>query len=128
MNKKAIFIKIIATILQIAPVLVALFVWCGPVIVSRADKVISVSAIVAIIIICIALKDAVRRFYQTPSLWKFAIVIFAFSLIAYSLGEQLLILSAVTLLGSIVTIPLNMWYNYLVRPVTAEELKDMVKK
>lgn len=128
MRKKAIIIKVIATILQIAPVLVALFVWCGPVIISRPEKTISIAAIVAIIICFIAFKDAIKRFYSTPSVWKFAIVIFVFCLIAYILGEQLLILSAVTLLSSLVTLPLNIWYNYLMRPVTASELKEMVKK
>ncbi len=126
MNKKATVIKIIATALQIIPVLVALGV-NAPIIVSRWDKTVSVAAIVVIIILACIFKDATKKFISTPSAFKFSLAIFIISLLALSLGEQLLIISATSLISGLVVLPLNMWYNYLTRPVTAEELKKIME-
>ena len=126
MNKKATVIKIIATALQIIPVLVALGI-NAPIIVSRWDKTVSVAAIVVIIILACIFRDATRKFISTPSAFKFSLVIFISSLLALSLGEQLLIISATSLISGLVVLPLNMWYNYLTRPVSAEELKNMLE-
>lgn len=126
MNKKATIIKVIATILQIVPVLIALG-FCGPAIISRWDKTLSVAAIVAIIIIILIFKDATKRFISTPSAFKFSIAILIFVLIAMSLGEQLLIISVSSVISGIICLPLNMWYNYLVRPLTSEEMKTIME-
>lgn len=126
MNKKAMTIKIIATVLQIIPVLVALCI-NAPIIVSRWDKTVSVAAIVAFIIIACIFKDAVKKFISTPSAFKFSLMIFILCLISLSLGEQLLIISATSLLSGLVCLPLNMWYNYLTRPITTEEMKEILE-
>ena len=126
MKKKATIIKIVATILQIVPVLVALGL-NAPVIVSRWDKTVSVAAIIVIIILALIFKDATRKIISTPSAFKFSLFIFITSLRALSLGEQLLIISATSLISGICCIPLNMWYRYLTRPVTAEEMREIME-
>lgn len=124
MSKKARIIKIIAILIQVIPLLVVLGLY-SPIIVSRADKTVSVCAIVVAIILACIFKDSVKKFFQRPSAFIFSLIIFIGCLIYQSLGDQMLVISATALISGLIALPLNIWFNYLTRPVTAEDLKEL---
>lgn len=126
MTKKARIIKIIAILIQVIPLLVVLGLY-SPIIVSKWDKTVSVCAIIVGILLCCIFKDAVKKFFQRPSGFVISLIIFVFCLIGMSLGEQLLIISATSLISGLVALPLNVWYNYLTRPASAEDIKRLVE-
>ena len=67
-----------------------------------------------------------------PSAFKTCLISFLFSLIAVSLGEQILQISATALISGACAIPLNMWYNNETKPATTDDivkaLEGMVKE
>lgn len=119
--KKTMWIKVVASLIAAIPPVVVLIV-NYPVIVSRADKIISVAALVVAIILMLIFKDAVKRFFQTPGYLKFSIVILVLSLISLSLGEQMFQISLTATISGLCALPLNIYYNYLTKPATSREV------
>lgn len=119
--KKTMWIKVVASLIAAIPPVVVLIV-NYPVIVSRADKIISVAALVVAIILMLIFKDAVKRFFQTPGYLKFSIVILVLSLISLSLGEQMFKISLTATISGLCALPLNIYYNYLTKPATSREV------
>lgn len=126
MSKKTLTIKILALCIQIIPVLVVFGIYC-PVFVSRVDKALSAGAIVVIVILSLIFRDAFRKIFQRPSAFIFSGIVFGICLIGISIGEQLLVLSATSLMSGLVAWPLNLWYNALTRPLNPEDLKKVGK-
>ena len=125
--KKATLYKICSSILQILPPLVVLICF-APVIIQRADKIISLAAIVVLIVIFLVFKDAIRRFFKTPSAWKFGIVILIICLLCMALQEQLLYVSIATVGGGILAMPFEILYGMEVRPPTNKEMMEELEK
>lgn len=125
--KKSTKIRIAALIVFLIPVLAGA-VYCAPLIIHRWDKCVSFAGIVVAIIIFVAFKDAAKRFLSTPTLLKTSIVCVVVSLIAVSLGNDLLILSSCALLGALLSLPFVIWYNVEIRPPTNKEVMEQFKE
>ena len=129
--KKSTWIKTFAVATQAVPPVVVLLI-NAPVFIERTDKAISAAAILVAVILALIFKDATRKIFQTPGAFKTCVFCFLFSLIAVSLGEQILYISATALISGVCAMPLNMWYNYETRPATTNDilkaLEGMVKE
>lgn len=119
--KKSIWIKLTAVGVQAIPPVVVLFL-NAPVFIERTDKAISAAAILVAVILALIFKDATKKIFETPSAFKTCLFCFLFSLIAVSLGEQMLQISATALISGVCAIPLNMWYNHLTKPATTDDI------
>ena len=116
-----------AIIIQIVPLLIVLACFF-PVIISRADKIISVSALFVLIIIGMVFKDATKKFVGDMSGWKTSLFVLVFCLISMSLGQQLLWLSVTALISSLLAIPFNTLYYMETRPPTNKEMAEEFSK
>lgn len=129
--KKTTWIKIAAVGVQAIPPVVVLLV-NTPVFIERTDKAISAAAILVAVILALIFKDATKKIFQTPSAFKTCLFCFLFSLIAVSLGEQILQISATALISGACAVPLNMWYNNETKPATTNDIvkaiEDLVKE
>lgn len=129
--KKSTWIKIAAVSVHAVPPVVVLLV-NAPVFIERTDKAISAAAILVAVILALIFKDATKKIVQTPSAFKTCVFVFLFSLIAVSLGEQMLQISATALISGVCALPLNMWYNHVTKPATTDDivkaLENMVKE
>lgn len=129
--KKSTWIKIAAVSVQAIPPVVVLFI-NAPVFIERTDKAISAAAILVAVILALIFKDATKRIFTMPSAFKTCLFCFLFSLIAVSLGSQMLQISATALISGACAIPLNMWYNNETKPATTDDivkaLEGMVKE
>ena len=124
--KKSTWIKLAAVGVQAVPPVVVLLV-NAPVFVERTDKAISAAAILVAVILALIFKDATKKIFQTPSAFKTCLFCFLFSLIAVSLGTQMLQISATALISGACAIPLNMWYNNETKPATTDDIVDVLK-
>ena len=124
MSKKAKIIKAIAIIIQVVPLLVVLGIY-SPVLVSRWDKALSISAIIVIILLAMIFRDATKKILQRPSGFLFSGIIFVLCMISNSIGDQLLVISATSLISGLIALPFNVWFNSLTRPITKEDLKQV---
>lgn len=128
--KKTTWIKAAAVGVTAIPPVVVLCV-NFPVFMQDTGKSISAAALLVAIICACIFKDATKKIFQTPSAFKICVCVFLFSLIAVSLGQQLLVISATALISGACGVPLNMWYNYETKPATTDDvlnaLKDLVK-
>lgn len=125
--KKSTIYKMCAIIIQIVPLLIVLACFF-PVIISRADKIISVSALFVLIIIGMVFKDATKKFVGDMSGWKTSLFVLVFCLISMSLGQQLLWLSVTALISSLLAIPFNTLYYMETRPPTNKEMAEEFSK
>lgn len=129
--KKSTWIKMFAVTVQAVPPVVVLII-NAPVFIERTDKAISAAAILVAVILALIFRDATRKIFETPSAFKTCLFCFLFSLIAVSLGEQMMYISATALMSGVCAIPINMWYNHETRPATTNEiltaLEGMVKE
>ena len=129
--KKSTWIKIFAVAVQAVPPVIVLLV-NAPVFIERTDKAISAAAILVAVILALIFRDATRKIFETPSAFKTCLFCFLFSMIAVSLGEQIMYISGTALISGVCAIPINMWYNHETRPATTNEildaLEDMVKE
>ena len=98
--KKSTWIKTFAVATQAVPPVVVLLI-NAPVFIERTDKAISAAAILVAVILALIFKDATRKIFQTPSAFKTCVFCFLFSLIAVSLGEQILYISATALISGV---------------------------
>lgn len=124
--KKSTWIKIAAVSVQAVPPVVVLLA-NAPVFIQRTDKAISAAAILVAVILALIFKDAVKKIYQTPSAFKTCLVCFLFSVIAVSLGEQIMQISATALISGACAIPLNMWYNNETKPATTDDIVTAIE-
>lgn len=128
---KSTWIKISAVTVQALPPVVVLLA-NAPVFIERTDKAISAAAILVAVILALIFKDATKKIVETPSAFKTCLICFLFSLIAVSLGSQMLQISATALISGACAIPLNMWYNNETKPATTDDivkaLEGMVKE
>lgn len=129
--KKTTWIKASALTVQAVPPVVVLC--CKfPVFIAKTGATISAAGILVAIILALIFRDATKKIFKTPSAFKTCIIVFLISLIAVSLGEQMLIISSTALISGACGIPLNMWYNSLTQPPTndtlLEGLKNLLKK
>ena len=128
---KSTWIKIAAVGVQAVPPVVVLLV-NAPVFIERTDKAISAAAILVAVILALIFKDATKKIFTMPSAFKTCLFCFLFSLIAVSLGTQMLQISATALISGACAIPLNMWYNNETKPATTDDivkaLEGMVKE
>lgn len=129
--RKSTWIKLAAVGVQAVPPVVVLLV-NAPVFVERTDKAISAAAILVAVILALIFRDATKKIFQTPSAFKTCLICFLFSLIAVSLGQQMLQISATALISGACAVPLNMWYNNETKPATTDDivkaLEGMVKE
>ena len=129
--KKSTWIKIFAVAVQAVPPVIVLLV-NAPVFIERTDTAISAAAILVAVILALIFRDATRKIFETPSAFKTCLFCFLFSMIAISLGEQIMYISGTALISGVCAIPINMWYNHETRPATTNEildaLEDMVKE
>jgi hypothetical protein len=129
--KKSTWIKLAAVGVQAVPPVVVLLV-NAPVFIERTDKAVSAAAILVAVILALIFRDATKKVFQTPSAFKTCLICFLFSLIAVSLGQQMLQISATALISGACAVPLNMWYNNETKPATTDDivkaLEGMVKE
>lgn len=125
--KKSTLYKIYSSILQILPPLIVLICYM-PIIIHRADKILSLAAIVVLIVIYLVFKDAIRRFFNTPSAWKFGVIVLIISLLCMALQEQLLYISIATVAGGLLAMPFEILYAMEVRPPTNKEMMEELEK
>lgn len=128
--KKTTWIKIASVVVAGVPPVVVLL--CNmPVFIENTGKALSAASLLVAIILAFIFKDATKKIFQAPSAFKTCVFVFLTSLIAVSLGEQMLQISATALISGACSTPLNMWYNQLTRPATTDDvleaLQDMVK-
>ena len=129
--KKTTWIKIAATSVAAVPPVVVLLLNM-PVFVQSTGKSLSAASIFVVLILTLIFKDATKKFIATPSAFKTCLIVFLLSLIAITLGEQMLQISATALVSGACAVPLNMWYNHLTKEATTDDvvkaLKDLVKE
>lgn len=125
--KKSTKIRIAALIVFLIPVLAGA-IYCAPLIIHRWDKCLSFAGIVVAIILFFAFRDAAKRFLSTPTLFKTSLISVIISLIAVTLGEDLLILSTCALAGGILSLPFTIWYNIEIRPPTNKDVMEQFKE
>ena len=118
--KKATWIKLAATVVAAAPVLVLCLNF--PMFVERTDKAISAAALLVAIICACIFKDATKKIFEMPSAFKICVIMFVLSYISVTLGEQILQISTTALLSGGCAIPLNMWYNHETQPATSNDI------
>lgn len=124
--KKAIWIKVIACLIAAIPPIVVLI--CNyPIMVSRPDTAISMVALIVAVILLLIFKDAVARFLKTPGYLKFSVIILIISILASNLGDQLLLISLTATISGVCALPLNIWYNYLTKPVSTNDMLDIMR-
>lgn len=124
--KKSTWIKIAATGVQAVPPVVVLLV-NAPVFIERTDKAISAAAILVAVILALIFKDATKKIFSMPSAFKTCLICFLFSLVAVSLGEQMLQISATALISGACAVPLNMWYNNETKPATTDDILNALE-
>lgn len=128
--KKTTWIKAAAVSVSALPPIVVLCL-NYPIFIQDTGKSISAAALLVAIICACIFKDTTKKIFSTPSAFKICVCVFLFSLIAVSLGQQLLEISATALVSGACGVPLNMWYNYETKPITTndmlEALKDLLK-
>lgn len=124
--KKTTWIKIAAVCVAAIPPVVVLGI-NFPVFIERTDKAISAASLLVAVILACVFKDATKKFFQTPSAFKICLIVFIFSYIAISLGEQMLQISGTALISGACGIPLNMWYNFETQPATTDDMIDAMK-
>lgn len=127
MSKKAMWIKIANITVAAVPPVIVLFRNL-PVFVESTGKSLSAAGVLVAIILACIFRDATRKIFQTPSAFKICLTVFLFSLVAVNLGQQLLQISATALISGACGIPLNIWYNAVTRPATADELLTRMEK
>lgn len=121
MKKKAIWIKILEISMQVVPI--TLFcIMKRSMFVQSVPQTIGLGLIMVLITLFLIFKDAVRRFYQTPGAFKFVFTIFIISGLGALVGLTFFILSCVELVFIILSIPVQIWYNYVTRPATADDV------
>lgn len=130
--KKRIIVKIFAIIVNLLPIAIALL-WKGTLIVNRTDTTISAVLLFTLIVTAIILKDSFYNYFKgTMSGVKIATLMFVLSWLFITIGEPLMWVSGATVLGGLLALPLNMWYNELIRPVSEtafiKSLKELVNK
>ena len=125
--KKTTWIKIAAVCVAAIPPVVVLGV-NFPVFVERTDKAISAASLIVALILACIFKDATKKFFQTPSAFKICLIIFVFSYISVTLGEQMLQISGTALISGACGVPLNMWYNYETQPATTDDMIEAMKE
>lgn len=124
--KKAIWIKIIACLIAAIPPVIVL-IYNYPIMVSRPDKAISMVALVVGVILLLIFKDGVKKFLKTPGYLKFSIIILIISLLASTLGDQLTLISMTATISGVCALPLNIWYDYLTKPVSTNDILDIMR-
>lgn len=124
--KKTTWIKIAAVCVAAIPPVVVLGI-NFPVFIERTDKAISAASLLVAVILACVFKDATKKFFQTPSAFKICLIVFIFSYISISLGEQMLQISGTALISGACGIPLNMWYNFETQPATTDDMIDAMK-
>ena len=127
MSKKAKIIKIIALCIQIIPILVVFGIYC-PALVSRWDKALSASSIILLIILMLIFKDSLGKFIGKHSALVFSIFTLILCLIQASIGSELLILSATSVISTLVALPLNVWFNVITKPVNNYDLSKQIDR
>ena len=129
--KKSTWIKLAAVGVHAVPPVVVLLA-NAPVFIERTDKAISAAAILVAVILALIFKDATKKIFSMPSAFKTCLICFLFSLVAVSLGTQMLQISATALISGACAVPLNMWYNNETKPATTDDivkaLEGMVKE
>lgn len=125
--KKTIWIKIAIILIQVVPILIYLaFEWKD--IVSKPSQTIGLGAICAIVALFLIFKDSVTKFYKTPGALKFVLTVFVISGIGLLVGETLFKISLIELLAIAMSLPLQIIYNYLTRPVEARDVVPLLNK
>lgn len=127
MNKKAaVWIKVANIGVTAVPPVVVL---CAnmPVFIESTTKTISAAGILVAIILACIFRDATKKIFTTPSAFKTCVFVFLFSLIAVSLGEQLLQISTTALISGACGVPLNMWYNSVTKPATTDDVLEALE-
>lgn len=130
--KKRIIVKLLAILVNLTPIIIALL-WKGSLIIKRADTTISAVLLFVLIVTAIILKDSFYNYFKgTMAAVKLSILMFLLSWLFITIGEPLMWVSGATILGGILALPLNMWYNELIRPVSEtafiKSLKELVNK
>jgi len=128
---KATWVKIAQVCVTAIPPVVVFAFKC-PVLFHDTAKALSAGGVLLSIILMMIFKDATKRAFATPSAFKTCVVVFAISLVAVTIGEQMLIISATALVSGACGIPLGIWYNNLTRPATTDDvvvaLQDLTKE
>lgn len=98
-----------------------------PVFVKDTGTTISAAGLLVAVILACIFKDQTKKLFQTPSAFKICLCVFLLSVVAVSLGQQMLEISATALISGACGVPLNMWYNALEKPETTDDLLEGIK-
>lgn len=124
--KKTTWIKIAQICVTAIPPVVVLC--CRfPVFVKDTGTTISAAGLLVAVILACIFKDQTKKLFQTPSAFKICLCVFLLSVVAVSLGQQMLEISATALISGACGVPLNMWYNSLEKPETTDDLLEGIK-
>lgn len=124
--QKATWVKVAEVGVQTIPPVVTLLAM-GPAFVTKTTTAISAAALLVGLIVALVFKDATKKFFTSQPAFKTTLVAFLFSLIAVSLGQQILIVSGVALVANGCSVPLHMWYDSLTRPITSDEMLNSLE-
>lgn len=125
MNKKTIWIKIAIILIQVVPIIVYFGLeWEN--LINRPSQLLGIGAIGAIFLLFLIFKDAVSNFYKTPGALKFVLTIFIVSGLGLLVGETLFKISMIELIFILLSLPLQMIYNHLTRPVEARDVVPLL--
>jgi hypothetical protein len=95
---------------------------------ERVESTISLFAAFIIGLGLLVFKDLTRRILKAPAGFGYILLVFLFSLFGIYIATPLLYLSGSALISSICAYPLTIWYNYLTRPVTTNDLVASLKE
>lgn len=124
--KKTTWIKTAQIGVTAVPPVVVLGCYFPDFIKNTGTSISAAGLLVAIILICI-FRDQTRQWFSTPSAFKTCLVVFALSLIAVNIGEQLLVISATGLVSGACGVPLEIWYKHETKPADTDDLIDALK-
>lgn len=100
------WLRIPEVLFQFAPAAIVAYLRY-PVFVETTDKTITTAGLILILFAVLVFKDQVKEFFSTPSVFKISLIFFFIGLAAMQFGEQLYLLSIVTLAGSTASMPLT---------------------
>lgn len=127
MKKKTTWIKILEIAMQVVPITIYVILNYKSFI-KTPSQMIGMGAIVVLLTFLFIFKDSIRRFYKTPGAFKFALTVFILAGLGLWVGESLFALATVELISISLSIPVQIWYNYMTKPATSQDMMSALKE
>lgn len=102
--------RILELLLQVAPPSIVAYL-NYPIFTENTGKSLTTAGILIVIILLFGFRDQLKKQIQSPSVFKVSLVLFFIGYVAIQFGEQLFLISAAGLIGSVASMPLTYLRN-----------------